>query len=185
MDIMIDIETGSTLPTAAIFSIGAVGFTPETNHIHKEISFYIEITHASNIALGRILSPETMKWWETQGLAPDGPHSLPEALQSLLAWIPRRITNIWANSPSFDLVILKDACRSCNLDWPFPYWIERDVRTLKALTMPATKLANSHNAYFDAVRQAFMVCNAYKTLNLMVKNLPNPWSSTNDHCLST
>ncbi len=172
---MIDIETGSTNANAAIFSLAAVGFSPEIS-VRPEHSFYVEISHTSNKASNRAFSESTMEWWATlPHPAPDGSTSLLDALQSFLTWLPPRIEAVWANSPSFDLAILKHACAQFDLTWPYPFWCERDVRTLKALTFPTRSLGNNHNAYQDAVHQAILVCDAYSMLHLQQTPIANPW----------
>ena len=173
MDLMIDIETGSTKINATIFSIAAVGFNPKLNEVLPKTSFYVELDHNQN----RHLCPDTMAWWATQPIAPPKSTTpLQEALQAFLTWLPPTVDAIWANSPSFDLCILKDACAQYDLTWPYPYWCERDVRTIKALTFPGRNLGNLHHAYKDAVNQALFVCDAYEELNLRHTPLPNVWS---------
>lgn len=169
---MIDIETGSTESNAAIFSVAAIGFRPESHRVTPEHSFYIEISHEQP----RHISPDTMAWWASQPKPPpQSDTKLHEALQLFIAWLPPQVEAVWANSPSFDLTILKHACKQYNLLWPYPFWCERDVRTIKALTFPGHTLGNTHNAYEDAVRQALLICDIYKYLYQQTP-LPNPWS---------
>ncbi len=61
--IMIDIETLSTEPNAAILSIGAVLFSVEQKKIIR--TFTINIKMESSINYGHI-SPETVQWWMEQ-----------------------------------------------------------------------------------------------------------------------
>lgn len=164
--LMIDIETGGTNPGCAIFSIGACAFNPYTpGSIHSQ--FYIEISHSSNQELNLAFDPNTMDWWQEK--APNGPTHIKDALQQLLIWISNHpSTAHWANSPSFDYVILKTALGKLNKSWPLKYTQERDLRTLRALAFPSDPphLNNSHNALQDAVRQALFVQLAYQRLNL-------------------
>lgn len=172
MHLMIDIETGSTQIDATIFSIAAVGFNPQIGEVLPRTSFYEEFDHRQN----RHTSPETMAWWADQPIPPPvSTTPLIEGLNRFLAWLPPADA-IWANSPSFDLCILKNACAQYDLSWPYPFWCERDVRTIKAITFPGRNLGNLHHAYKDAVNQALFICDAYKELSLRHAPQPNIWS---------
>lgn len=174
MDIMIDLETGSTEINAAIFSIGALAFEP-TNTEPPSCTFYVEISHASNKASKRDFSTSTMEWWAGQPTPPpNGSTGLFEALQALSRWLPPAEA-VWANSPGFDLSILKHAFNHFDLNWPYPFWKEADVRTLKRLLLPGYTLGNDHHALKDAMRQTVMVREGYKRLNLYTQPVQNPW----------
>ena len=172
---MIDIETGGTTPGCAIFSIGACCFTPY--EVVKPVEyFYIEINHQSCQDLGLRLETSTMEWWKDQPRIPESEQSIEYALKEFMLWIARlpnklgeRITHIWANSPSFDLVIIKYALTLCEIRWDHPFWVERDVRTLKAIAWPNNDYRgdeNSHNAVEDAINQTRLVQHSYLKLGL-------------------
>lgn len=172
MHLMLDLETGGTQPGCAIFAIGACVFNPYQFENPKH-TFYTEISHTSCMEIGLKFEPDTMRWWK--GLAPNGNTHIQTACQDFLHWLhglPQKlqehISAHWANSPSFDYTILKHVFNIYHYTWPFPYWQERDVRTLKFLAYPNGDhpLNNTHNALNDAINQSELVQQAYLTLGL-------------------
>lgn len=139
-DIMIDIETVDTKPTAGILSIAAVAFEIWSGRKYH-LPFYDMLDIHKQIACGRTMSLDTMLWWSKQSEkarkeAFSGTKLLHHSLADLRLFIQEKCTEdvrIWANSPSFDLAILKNAIVSqrdfydANSFWR--YWQERDVRT--------------------------------------------------------
>ena len=186
--LMIDLETGGTSPGCAIFSIGACVFDP-MSQIPPTHTFYEEISHYSCMELGLKFERETMDWWKTQRTnPPNGTTHIKQAMEKFILWIsnvPGKTNNLitlhWANSPSFDIVLLKYILNRYNLHWPFPFYTERDVRTLKAIAFPNNdyQLNNSHNALQDAINQATLVQHAYLALALSTPgdtNASRPWN---------
>ena len=173
--LMIDLETGGTSPGAAIFSIGACVFDPMTQN-PPTLTFYEEISHSSCMELGLRFERDTMNWWGTQSIStPNGTTHIKQALKKFILWlsnVPGKTNNLitlhWANSPSFDIALLKHVLDRYNMRWPFPFYTERDVRTLKAIAFPNNdyQLNNSHNALQDAINQATLVQHAYLALAL-------------------
>ena len=171
---MIDIETLSTKPTSAIVAIGAVQFDRETGDFKKE--FYELISLKSAIQYGQV-DGSTIKFWLQQ---PDearleltkSSQPLPETLEKLKKWLPRNPSNMWANGPSFDLVILETAYGRCKINTPWGFWDHRCFRTIKdigqEMGVKYEKSVSSddvlHNALDDAKRQANYVCEVYKAL---------------------
>lgn len=166
--LMVDIETMSTRQDAAILSIGAVLFDPNGDSIDETRTFNQTIGIESNEAEGRHFSGATIAWWLKQSqearkaLLTD---TLPlgTALTKFKTWIARNTpTLVWANSPSFDVAILKHAFAQQKMHWPFAYWAERDVRTLKDAAYPngdapAITHGTAHGALDDAIKQALLV----------------------------
>jgi exodeoxyribonuclease VIII len=178
---MIDLETGGTAPGCAIFSIGAYAFNPYTQD-KTDITFYQEISHKSNMELGLRFERATMDWWNQRTFTPpNGTKHIKQCLEDFILWMSnlpgktnRLISCVWANSPSFDLVILKHVMSIYNMRWPFPYYYERDLRTLKAIAFPdGYHLNNSHNALDDCFNQAHLVQHAYLTLGLTTNETGN------------
>lgn len=173
--IMVDIETMSTSPHSAIASIGAVIFNPLADNIDDMPTFYQAIDLNSNEKAGRHFSGSTIAWWlgQTQkareALLTD---TLPlhTALTKFQMWMTANKPIIcWANSPSFDCVILKDAFSDFSMSWPFGYWEERDVRTIKDAAYPngdcpKIQLGVAHGALDDAMSQALTVQRCFSAL---------------------
>lgn len=181
MHLMLDLETGGVSPGCAIFSIGACLFSPYNQELPVH-TYYEEISHSSCMEIGLRFERSTMNWWTTQpGIIPNGVKPLRQVLEEFVLWLSNapglckeQITAQWANSPSFDLTIIKYTIAQFNLNWPYPFWQEMDVRTTKALAFPNGdyKLNNAHNALQDAINQCQLVQNAYLTLGLSNETRP-------------
>lgn len=175
MHIMVDLETLDTEPSAVILSIGSVAFYPGNNEIDSK--FYANINPRTQ--KDRTINPSTVMWWLDQSKqAQDGLQKnqspLGATLQMWLVWLKtwrREDPVIWANSPSFDVDILKHACKQFGLHFPFDFRHTRDVRTVKALmehagigTKDSSTRFTTHNALEDAAHQAHLVCQLYERL---------------------
>lgn len=184
MHLMLDLETYGITPGCAIFSIGAALFEPR-NSAPITAEFYCEISLQSCLDQGLFTEQTTLDWWQAKGEIPNGTIPITQASKDFLLWVSNAgqitkepITEAWANSPSFDFVILKAVVSRIGLQWPLPFWMERDVRTLKALAFPNNNysLDNSHNALEDCKNQVRMVQAGYKVLNLAYDDArPNPF----------
>lgn len=195
---MFDLETGG-LPNTngykddiVLLSIGAVIFDP--NNITKDFpaGFYKNIDPKSCEELGMVWDPQTAQWWREQQqeaweTLQEDQINIKVALQEFIKWIrtfPVRVTAYWANSPSFDKILLERAMITCGLQWPreLPFYAERDLRTLKAEVYPNNDAPNfnrliegpAHNSMVDAARQALLVqhCKAVIHNHSMVTSYP-------------
>jgi hypothetical protein len=162
---MIDIETLDTENTAAVISIGAVVFDPDTAEVedrvfHMNIDFEDALTHGTH-------SEGTIKFWERQPaeaqatLFEPAPVSLEEALKGfskyVKSWGTPKPKFIWGNSPSFDVAILRHACKQTGQKFPFTPWVEMDVRTLKNL-MPKELIPSKEGVNHSAVDDCLWQC---------------------------
>jgi len=77
---------------------------------------------------------------------------------------------MWANGPSFDLVILETAFKRTKVNVPWRFWHHRCFRTIKdiggelGLVYPKEPEGEEdvlHNALDDAKRQAKFICEVY------------------------
>ena len=153
---MVDIETLGINPGCSILSIGATMFDQTTLYD----TFYIEICRKSCKTFNLIEEPNTVDWWNNQKLPiPNGSIPIDLALNTFFLWYsnaPQKIQGVWANSPSFDLAILRHATLQFR-HWPISYHLERDVRTIKNLFFRNIKLKNTHHALGDAKNQTILV----------------------------
>jgi exodeoxyribonuclease VIII len=181
--IMVDIETMGTTPDCAIVSIGACAFDHEVVNSFDEISdrFYTTVSIQSNEEAGRRIQASTVEWWLKQkpeaqkALFEEPVRSLRAALIEFRMWaqsMKPAATFIWANDPDFDVVILKSAFENVGQMWPFQYYNNRSVRTIKHLAWPNDDAPDfrsgtvHHKADDDAVVQAVMVQHAYNKIVL-------------------
>ena len=165
--VMVDLETLSTAPNAAIMSIGAVAFDPETGRVGAE--FYVNIDPKSAQDAGLHVDAGTVSWWFSQSnearahLVAPKPLPLQAALaafqQFLMLEVEPKFT-IWGNGASFDNVILSHAYEASGSPAPWRYWQDACYRTMKGL-FPQVKMVREgvhHDALADARSQAKHLC---------------------------
>lgn len=136
-DVMLDIETTSQAPNAAIISIGAVFFNPITGNIGAE--FYQVIDLEDAMQYGQV-GASTLQWWmkqsdEARAIFNDkDTMPLKDALLELNDWLyqiegyKNRI--VWGNGATFDNVILSNAYTATKMTKPWHFSNDRDVRTV-------------------------------------------------------
>lgn len=168
-DIMVDIETLDTRPSAAIVSIGACRIDWDNGVVTD--NFYQAIRVSSNYAVGRSVSHDTMRWWDKQSEQARKVLTDPDAMDLDIALISfarylgqfglRRAAStvrLWGNGSDFDNVIIADAYSSLGLDAPWKFYNNRCFRTVKDLysdvIQPPVREGVHHNALDDAVYQA-------------------------------
>lgn len=164
-DVMIDLETGDTLATAVILSIGACRFDAWSEEI-EDNAFYRAVTVQSNLDLGRTFSASTLQFWMGQANSAKAVWfdkdavPLKDALLELSDWIGNRKTYLWSMGANFDEPMLAHAFAQCGVTTPWQFWDVRCMRHQKEL--PGAKAVyNSvpregthHNALDDAIHQA-------------------------------
>lgn len=175
LDLMVDIETMDTIPTAAILTIGAVLFDPYAHDTEESMragpTFYRVIPIESNRTYKRTESEATRAWWAEQNaeayaaLTAGVMTPLDIALRELAHFAQTGAvvaSRAWANDPDFDYVIIQDACRATGVKWPIQFYMNRSVRTRKDDAYPNGDCPNigvgdAHNALDDTIRQALMI----------------------------
>ena len=187
---MVDIETMGTSPDAAIITIGACVFDPygkdTENTILDAQKFTTVISFQDNQKQGRAFDANTIAWWLQQspeaqaGLQTGHITNLRKALTEYNQFFTSqtgRVSRIWAKSPDFDIVILRNALKSQNMLEQHKFWETRCVRTITEAAypngdQPTIGVGVAHNALDDAVRQALMVqhCNNIIAGNIQPRN---------------
>lgn len=172
MDLMLDLETLGTRKSSIVTAIGAVFFDPQSFELGNTFYKKIDMCTADN----RTVDIDTIKWWFTQDpqaqkdmISDAEEHRV--VIRAFHLWLtnqPRALQRIWANSPSFDVEMMKDVFNQLGYKFPFMFYQERDVRTIKDLawpdkdTCPNFNDGTKHNALDDAIAQAKLVQTAYK-----------------------
>ena len=169
---MIDIETLSTRPNAAVLSIGAVLFDFKNLTIGDLFIQSIDMEQAvGHVDLG------TVKWWMKQSDdarrdASSGKFSPTQVLTALAEWIEAEMVEkksrcMWGNGASFDLVILESQYRAVGIDTPWDFWGHRCYRTIKSLypnVEADPRRGTHHNALDDAIFQVEHLFKIRRTL---------------------
>ena len=175
-NVMIDIETLGKKANAPIGSIGAVFFNPQTGELGEK--FYCRVDFENDMLNGAVPDGETIKWWLRQSsdaraeLVSDDATPIWGVISQFSDWLTDnaeslKTLKVWANSPSFDCTILKSAFERTDIDIPWNYWNERDVRTMKEVAIAIMDMSQSlgtekiigfkHHALNDAIRQVKLV----------------------------
>lgn len=169
-NMMIDLETLDTRPSAVVFQVGVLVFKDvlggdiRGNLILEKKIFHLDIL--DQIMVGRTFDLETVRWWKSQNS--DSWHRHPDEITRsghMFQEINRlheehKVGSLWANSPSFDCVLMRSLRESLKIQYEFPAFREdMDLRTLKRLfQMKGRKVDSlsknpSHNALKDCEDQ--------------------------------
>ena len=170
-DIMIDIETLGTGFNSVILSVGVVEFNPMNGETGNEYHWIID--PQSCIDIGMEMNYQTIEWWMKQSdearaiFSSVNKITIQNAISNLSKIIGYK-TRVWANSPSFDLTILKNACDKLKIEIPWKFWNEMDCRTL-ATMQPDIRWKEeyknpTHNALEDYKLQIAYVSEIYQKL---------------------
>lgn len=172
---MIDIETFDTRPSAVVFQIGLVVFedpitNPQWEILDKNL-FHLDITE--QLIAGRTVSEETQLFWAGQDRSAwdrDGDviYRYGEMIHKIRDLVSHHdIRDVWSNSPSFDAVILRSLHEDLDLDlgeFPFSFHSDMDLRTLRNLMGRMGRLRHyeahretTHNALKDCEDQVFLL----------------------------
>ncbi|TLX65101.1 3'-5' exoribonuclease [Stutzerimonas nosocomialis] len=169
---VLDLETLSTAPNAAIVAIGCV----RVEHGKVVDEFYERVDLESARAQGGQVDTATLQWWLTQpdearreisGELP-GVH-ITAALAGLRAFmlhggLTEARPLVWGNGSSFDNVIVRSAFERAGIPEPWRFWNDRDLRTLLALRGLTKRSVlfegTEHHALHDARHEARLLIQA-------------------------
>ena len=165
-DLMIDLETLDTSPTATVLTIGAVKFDPfgDDSKNPSWDTFYVKVDVDSCDKLGCTISSATMDWWSKQSpeaqeeaFSPDNRLPIEEALSQLHKFA-RGSKRVWSHGAGFDVVICETLFRKVERAIPWGFWEVRDTRTIFDLGInPNRAKVTAHHALEDAKDQALGV----------------------------
>jgi hypothetical protein len=162
MNIMLDIETFDTAPSSVMLSLAAVAFN-DTAIVDE---FMVNLSLDESIRKGRTVSQPTIKFWlrypDILETLFENPQGLEEGLSKFNFWVTNNnpIDEVWANGPAFDCVILGEYYRLFNRSLPWPFYKERDFRTLKSIDVMVPSRPDNlvaHNPLHDCIYQAQVV----------------------------
>lgn len=164
---MIDIETLGTSVDSSVLSIGAVKFKRNGDILD---SFFVTIKRNSCLDAGLIEYKDTLDWWmrideNVRNLIFKEEYTLKEGLRMLNQWLGDN-SIMWANGPSFDIAILENCYRKCNMEIPWKFWNVRDVRTVADIGKVDLKRIEKaeHHPISDCKRQINIVCKGLRYL---------------------
>lgn len=178
-DLMIDLETLDTSPYCVILTIGVVRFDPKGDGVVERLELRPTVEDQTEI-YNRIINEDTLRWWSKQSpealeeaLGDNGRTSFKSCMETLykFSWNRRAV---WSNGAGFDIVACETSMRQTLTHYPnpipWPFYTVRDTRTLYEIAGVKLKdngHVTSHKAVEDAERQAVVVQEAYKKLNLI------------------
>lgn len=179
--LMVDLETMGNKSNAPIVSIGAVFFNPHTGNTGAE--FYTAVSLESSMLLGGVPDAGTIIWWLKQSpearsaIAMADTMPLIDALELFSDFISENSdagpdVQVWGNGASFDNVILRSSYDRANIEYPWKFRNDRDVRTMtelgKAIGInPRYDIpfdGDMHNALSDARHQVKYVSAIWQKL---------------------
>ena len=172
---MLDIETLGQGSNAFILQICLKTFDLDRTAGFESKTFTANVD-AWRLQVGADIDQSTVQWWqsrddEVRKSVMSGTKRLTQVLLELEDWAKKnKVDTLWANSPSFDCVILQNACKRNAVEWKLPqYWAWRDMRTLVSLVndlgAKLPKLSNTHDAVQDVDNQIELVKKAFAFLN--------------------
>lgn len=178
-DVMIDLETLDTRPTAVVLSLGLVAFNrrdPKVPFQELDVKMGTKELREEQTMMGRSIDKETVAWWKQQ--SPEARRifkqanvsSVLEGIQKVIAFINSFNTQVlvWGNGASFDNAITVSLFESFGEKSPWPFWNDRCFRTMKGehghITRPPAMKGVKHDAVDDARQQALYLQAIYSEL---------------------
>lgn len=160
-EVMIDLETLGTDHGCVVLTIGAVKFNSKTmDEPDDALHVYLDVDQQSQA--GRTISEDTLAWWGQQAsevrddaFRDDCRISVEQALDHLNEFT-KGASAVWAQGPTFDMVLIESLCKQFGKPVPWKYWQVRDSRTLFGV-LGDTRDKNAplaHNAMVDCYNQA-------------------------------
>lgn len=177
-DVMIDLETLDTKPTASILTIGAIKFDPFGDDLRSKNceKLYIKVDIDSCDQLGLTTSQDTIAWWgqqskeaQDEAFSTEGRVHIREAFNQLykFCWGAQRV---WSHGAAFDIVICENVFAKLEKMVPWNFWQVRCTRTLFDIGInPERPPVLAHHALEDAWNQAVGVQNVMRTLRTSSK----------------
>ena len=178
LNLMLDLETASTRPEAAILSIAIVPFNLDASEPAPEVPHHYEVINfASCFFEGDDIDKETQRRWMQQPVAAQleiinrqGSHvrmAIRDAYNYLTYLSEQYELIIWSQGIDFDFPILEYAFEKYveSNKKPYSYWNKRDTRTIikwsNVNSHDYVRTGTAHNALDDCRTQIKNVQAAY------------------------
>ena len=170
---MVDLETCSTTPRAALLQAGWAVFDPAGEGVAHAQEFNVNID--SCMRLGGEVSDGTVRFWldqpqEARASVAKAGVPVRYALEQLVfEYNKTGCESIWSNGATFDIVIIEHYMRALSIDPPWRFYQHRDTRTLWAVAEAKggwrrEKGVVAHTAMADCVAQVAAVQGAWRHL---------------------
>ena len=182
LHLMLDLETASTRPDAAILSIAIVPFEPLGEGRSADYCYCANIDLTSCFLEGDHIDADTQSWWQRQSPAAriallDASkctirRAITEAYNHLAGLAETRELVMYSRGIDFDFPILEHAIRKYvePSEMPYKYWNKRDVRTILALAGVSKddvpRVGDAHSAISDCLTQIAQVQYAMRKLKM-------------------
>jgi hypothetical protein len=183
---------GSKKKLPVILSIGACVFDSDVSSSYEDFTgevepfkaqmagggcfateklYYSPVSLLQSMANGFTISADTAKYWDKQSYnmveqAAGFREKVKDTFVDFARWLKYvKVTRVWANSPSFDTTLLRDAFDHVGLELDIYFRDERDVRTgtdLMEVKWPEQpEYFMKHHALCDAIVEARLVQSMY------------------------
>lgn len=159
-ELMLDIETLSSQPNAAVIAIGLVAFNQEEILNECEILIDPQFTPGHR-------NPDTLDWWHDQDsrvfrkMMSGGEYPWDACDQFVDFCNQYKKAPMWANPPTFGISIMRHLFKVYDKEFPIHFTRERDFRTIKKMAervgvdySEAYEERDAHDAVDDAKVQA-------------------------------
>ena len=197
---MIDSETLGLEPNNAIVQLALTPFSPigmglftTSFRKHTGLSLVLKINLKVE-GQGRDIDEGTLKWWHDKNkanihLLTEGKATIPDMIR-LVNMLLYKESHVWANSPTFDIALLKSCYNQYKEvagSWPVHFRNEWDVRTCSKMAGLSHKFlqpiydqsnlywgtseGQSHDALIDCFTQVYQVQEAYRRLEIGSKRV--------------
>jgi len=166
---MLDLETLSTVPDAAVVAVGAVIFESAPELPADAKRFYSLVRLESAMRTGGIVDAATIAWWMNKSdearkevfFNQEKEQTMRKALYDFSEWYLRHTRRntaaipLWGNGADFDNVVLRRAYARQEIPAPWEHKSNRCFRTVKNLfSVPEPERTGvHHNALDDAMHQ--------------------------------
>ncbi len=174
-DIMVDLETLDTRPSAIILSIGACRVNWDKGEITDRFYRVVDVQSCKDAGLTE--SAETRAWWNKQSpearrVFTDPSVPLIQALSDFATYLKffnSSKVEVWGNGSDFDNVILINAYDALGLDAPWRFYNNRCFRTVRKTLahciQEPKRQGTYHNALDDAIFQAEILLQLKDVIN--------------------